>query len=91
VNHPRWGDNLISADIVTSSGEALTASPTEHADLFSGIRGGGGNFGVVTSFEYRLYTVGPIVLAGGIFHPDDAAGDVLTFLPRFSLRRPRTS
>jgi FAD/FMN-containing dehydrogenase len=54
-------DNLISVDIVTADGQLLTASATEHADLFWGVRGGGGNFGIVTSFEYQLHPVGPMV------------------------------
>ena len=52
-------DNLLSVDIVTADGRFLTASATANADLFWGVRGGGGNFGIVTSFEYRLYPVGP--------------------------------
>ena len=72
-------DNLISAEVVTADGSVLTASESEHADLFWGLRGGGGNFGVVTWFEYRLQPVGPIVTGGLIAHPFDAAGDVLRF------------
>ena len=52
-------DNLISAEIVTAEGRLLHMSATEHADLFWAIRGGGGNFGIVTTFEYRLFPVGP--------------------------------
>ena len=67
--HGATVDNLVSVDLVTAEGELLCASGDENPDLFWGIRGGGGNFGVVTSFEYRLHRVGPIVLAGLIFHP----------------------
>jgi FAD/FMN-containing dehydrogenase len=70
-------DNLISARVVTASGEALTASQSENPDLFWGIRGGGGNFGVVTSFEYRLHPIGPIITGGFIFYPWERAGGVL--------------
>jgi FAD/FMN-containing dehydrogenase len=76
-------DNLISADVVTANGELLRASDQENPDLFWGIRGGGGNFGVVTSFEFRLHPVGPNVLAGLIVHPLDAAKDVLRFHREF--------
>ena len=57
-------DNLLSVDIVTVEGDLVRASATERSDLFWGIRGGGGNFGIVTSFEFRLHPVGPTVLAG---------------------------
>src|SRR5215218_6230092 len=66
--HGLASDNLLSADLVMANGQLLTASATEHADLFWGVRGGGGNFGVVTSFEYQLHPVGP-VLAGVVIHP----------------------
>lgn len=72
-------DNLASVDLVTASAERLVASPDENADLFWGVRGGGGNFGVVTSFEYRLHSVGPVVFGGALFHPLDRAGDLLRF------------
>jgi FAD/FMN-containing dehydrogenase len=61
-------DNLLSVDLVTAEGRLLTASEDENADLFWGLRGGGGNFGVATSFEYRLHEVGP-VLGGVLFYP----------------------
>jgi hypothetical protein len=61
-------DNLLSVDLVTAEGHLLTASEDEHADLFWGLRGGGGNFGVATSFEYRLHEVGP-VLGGMLIYP----------------------
>ncbi|MGH3343576.1 MAG: FAD-binding oxidoreductase [Carbonactinosporaceae bacterium] len=73
---PRYGlacDNLVSADIVTADGLLVTASEAENADLFWGIRGGGGNFGVVTSFEFGLHPVGPLVLAGLLLHPVEEA------------------
>jgi FAD/FMN-containing dehydrogenase len=76
-------DNLLSADVVTADGRLLTASEEENEDLFWGIRGGGGNFGVVTSFEYRLHPVGP-VLAGGLWHPAAKARDVLRFYHEFA-------
>jgi FAD/FMN-containing dehydrogenase len=71
-------DNLLSADLVTADGQCLTASADKHPDLFWGLRGGGGNFGVVTSFEYRLHSVGP-VLAGMVLHPMAKAREVLRF------------
>lgn len=67
-------DNLVSADVVTAAGEKLRASSTENPDLFWALRGGGGNFGVVTSFEFQLHNVGPQVLSGLVVHPfSDAA------------------
>ncbi|MGK9334935.1 FAD-binding oxidoreductase [Sinorhizobium meliloti] len=70
-------DNLLSADVVTASGELVRASPTEHRDLFWAIRGGGGNFGVVTAFEFRLHELGPDVLSGLVVHPFAEAESVL--------------
>ena len=72
-------DNLLSADVVTADGALITASPTEHSDLLWALKGGGGNFGVVTSLEYRLHPVGPLVLGGMVLHPRAAARDVLRF------------
>ncbi|UCH30909.1 MAG: FAD-binding oxidoreductase [Myxococcales bacterium] len=69
-------DNLRSARVVTASGELLTASEDENADLFWGLRGGGGNFGVATSFEFDLCEVGPEVLSGLIVHPLSAAPEL---------------
>src|SRR5579883_2100192 len=69
-------DNLLSADVVTADGELVTASATENTDLFWGLRGGGGNFGVVTSFEYQLHPVGP-VLGGLVLHSIEKARDFL--------------
>ena len=81
-------DNLLSVDLVTADGELVTASENENPDLFWGVRGGGGNFGVVTSFEYRLHPVGPIVLAGPIFHPLEDAPEVLRFYREFAAAAP---
>jgi FAD/FMN-containing dehydrogenase len=72
-------DQLLSVDLVTAEGELVKASETENADLFWGVRGGGGNFGIVTEFEFRLNPVGPIVLAGPIFWPLEEAPNVLRF------------
>jgi FAD/FMN-containing dehydrogenase len=81
-------DNLLAADVVTADGELVTASETENSDLFWAIRGGGGNFGVVTSFEFRLHPVGPEVLAGLVVHPLDDAPDVLRFYRDFMRDAP---
>jgi FAD/FMN-containing dehydrogenase len=70
-------DNLLSADVVTADGQLVTASEREHPDLFWALRGGGGNFGVVTSLEYRLHPVGPLVFAGPVFYAGEAAARVL--------------
>ena len=70
-------DNLISADVVTATGELVHASETENEALFWGLRGGGGNFGIVTSFEFELHEVGPTVLSGPIVHPFEDAHEVL--------------
>lgn len=70
-------DNLQSAEVVLATGERVTASADDNPDLFWAIRGGGGNFGVVTSFEYRLHPVGPEVLAGLVVHPIKNARSVL--------------
>jgi hypothetical protein len=80
-------DNLLSVDLVTADGRRLTASAEENADLFWGLRGGGGNFGVATAFEYRLHPLGP-VLAGPIFHPFAAARQLLRFYRDFAFTAP---
>lgn len=69
-------DNLLSARVVLADGRVVTASATDHADLFWGLRGGGGNFGIVTEFEFRVHPAGS-VLAGVVLHPFASARDVL--------------
>ena len=71
--------NLLAADVVTADGRLIRASEDENADLFWGLRGGGGNFGVVTQFEYRLHEVGPTVAGGMVLWPMEQAADVLRF------------
>jgi FAD/FMN-containing dehydrogenase len=81
-------DNLISADIVTADGQLLRAGAEENTDLYWAIRGGGGNFGIVTSFEYQLHSIGPLILGGLIVHPIDDAEKVLKFFREFSMNSP---
>ena len=81
-------DNLLAADVVTAAGEQLRASPDEHPDLFWALRGGGGNCGVVTSFEFRLHTVGPTVLAGPILWDAADTSEVLRFYRDFAHDAP---
>lgn len=81
-------DNLISADVVTANGTFLSASEEKHADLFWALRGGGGNFGVVTSFEFALHPVGPQVLAGSVFWEADDTAEVLRFYRDFARNAP---
>src|SRR5918995_2501373 len=76
-------DNLVSVDVVTADGRFLTASETDNEDLFWGIRGGGGNFGVVPSFEYRLYPVGPEVFVCFVLYPTQDAREVLRSCERY--------
>jgi len=81
-------DNLLSADVVTAEGELVHANERENPDLFWGIRGGGGNFGVVTSFEFKLHPVGPQVLSGLVVHPLDGAKEVLRSYRSFTADSP---
>jgi FAD/FMN-containing dehydrogenase len=80
-------DNLRSVDIVTADGQFRTASATENPELFWGVRGGSGNFGVVTSFEYQLHPVGAL-LGGMLIHPMEKAREVLTFYHHFASNAP---
>jgi len=79
-------DNLLAADVVTADGRLLIASKTENSDLFWGIRGGGGNFGIVTSFEFRLHPVGPVILGGMLLYPLSKAKEVLQFYRDYSAK-----
>ena len=81
-------DNLVSAEVVAADGRVLRADADEHADLFWALRGGGGNFGVVTSFEYQLHPVGPLVTGGLIAHPLDGAGDLARFYREYTADLP---
>jgi FAD/FMN-containing dehydrogenase len=79
---PKYGlalDNLRSSELVLADGRVLRVNSEEHPDLFWGIRGGGGNFGIAASLEYTLHPVGPLVAGGLVAHPLQKAGDVLKF------------
>jgi FAD/FMN-containing dehydrogenase len=80
-------DNLQSVDVVTANGHFLTASATENADLFWGVRGGGGNFGIAASLEYQLHPVGP-VLAGLVAYPFEKAKEILELYREFTIASP---
>jgi FAD/FMN-containing dehydrogenase len=81
-------DNLISAAVVTADGELVRASDKENQDLFWALRGGGGNFGVVTSFEFKLHPLGPEVLSGLVVHPFEKAGVLLPEFRRIANEAP---
>ena len=81
-------DNLQSVEMITAAGHALRASAEENPDLFWAVRGGGGNFGVVTSFEYRLFPVGPTITGGLIAYPFDNAREMLRFYRDFTAAIP---
>ena len=81
-------DNVRSMDVVTADGELVRASETENPELFWGMLGGGGNFGIATSFEFDLHQVGPEVLAGGLRYPYESASDVLRFYRDFMRDAP---
>jgi FAD binding domain/Berberine and berberine like len=81
-------DNLISADVVTADGVVVTASATENPELFWGLRGGGGNFGIVTSFTYRLHTIGPMIYGGMMVSLPDRGPSILRFLRDYMAGAP---
>ena len=82
-------DALRRAQVVTAEGDLIEASDTDNPDLFWALRGGGGNFGVVTQFEFEAYSVGPTVYGGPLIWPIGEADDVLPFLMEFARRAPR--
>jgi FAD/FMN-containing dehydrogenase len=84
-------DNLRSVEIVTTEGKVLRTSKDERTDLFWALRGGGGNFGVATSFEYQLHPVGPTITGGLVAHPFERARDVLKFFRDFTASLPDES
>jgi len=78
-------DNLLSVELVTAKGDLISANETENADLFWALRGGGGNFGVVTSFEFKLHEIGPEIMTAKVFYPIEDAKQVLAFYREFTL------
>jgi FAD/FMN-containing dehydrogenase len=85
--HGLASDNLLSVDLVTADGTMLTASAADNTELFWGLRGGGGNFGIVTSFEYLLHSIGPL-LAGPVFYPFAKAKEALALYRDFATSIP---
>ena len=81
-------DNLLAAEVVTAEGRIVQASPDEHSDLFWALRGGGGNFGVVTTFHFGLHPVGPAVMAGPVFWAADDTRDLLRFYRDLTAEAP---
>ena len=81
-------DNLVEAEVVTASGDIVRASANDHPDLFWALRGGGGNFGVVTSFRFALHPVGPTVIAGPVFWAAEDTTDVMRFYREFVADAP---
>jgi hypothetical protein len=86
--HGMTADNLIGADVVLANGTLVHASDRENPDLFWALRGGGGNFGVVTSFEYKVHPIGPMIVGGIIVHPFPQAADALRFYGEFIRQAP---
>ncbi len=88
---PSYGlacDNLVSVDIVTAQGRRVKASEDDNADLFWGLKGGGGNFGIATSFEFQLHPVGPLLFAGMALYPLESAQEVLVHFCEFMVQSP---
>jgi hypothetical protein len=81
-------DNLLGVELVTATGERVRADAETEPELFWGLRGGGGNFGIATAFEYRLHPIGPMVLGGPVLWPADDAPTVLRFLRDFAPEAP---
>ena len=82
-------DNLVAMEVVTAEAKVVRAAADENPDLFWALRGGGGNFGIVTSFEYKLYPVGPEILGGAVVWRAEDSGQVLDFYRRFTATTPR--
>jgi FAD/FMN-containing dehydrogenase len=82
-------DNLLSAEVVLADGTTVTAGVDEYPDLFWGLKGGGGNFGVVTEFEFSLHPIGPVVLGGLVLHPRERAPEVCRFFRDYMKQAPR--
>jgi FAD/FMN-containing dehydrogenase len=81
-------DNLRAAEVVTATGDLVRAAEDAHSDLLWALRGGGGNFGVVTAFDYQLHEVGPLVLCGAVIHRADRAAEVMRFYRDFLAEAP---
>ena len=81
-------DNLLSAEVVTADGNVVTASETDNAELFWGLRGGGGNFGIVTQFTFQLHEVGPMVWGGMLIYPPQRAAEITRAYRDFVLKAP---
>jgi FAD/FMN-containing dehydrogenase len=87
----KWGlscDNLLSVEMVTADGRVVRASESEHSELFWGIRGGGGNFGIVTSFEFQLHPLGPEVMFCFVFHDGNKSEEALRFFREYTANAP---